>query len=60
MVKDIRGGQMEMNIGESTKMTRDGERESRKRREYSTETHLTEWTSPAGLNILWLMRRNDK
>ena len=37
MVKDIGGGQMERNIGESSRMTRDGERESHKRREYSTE-----------------------
>ena len=37
MVKDIGGGQMERNIGESSRMTRDGERESHKRREYSAE-----------------------
>jgi hypothetical protein len=39
MAKDIRGGQMAMNIGESTRMTRDGERESQKKREYYTETN---------------------
>ncbi len=41
MVKDIRGGQVvAMNIGESGRMTSNGERESHKRREYSTETHV--------------------
>jgi hypothetical protein len=36
MAKDISGGQMEMNIGESSRMTRNGERQSHKRREYYT------------------------
>ncbi len=41
MVKDIRGGQVvAMNIGESGRMVSDGEKESNKRREYSTETHM--------------------
>jgi hypothetical protein len=34
--KDTRGGQVAMNIGESTRMTCNGERESNKRREYYT------------------------
>ena len=34
MAKDISSGQMEMNIGESTRMTRNGETESNKRKEY--------------------------
>ena len=42
MVKDIRDGQIRMNIGESTRMTSNGERESKKRRENSTEIHLME------------------
>ncbi len=39
MVKDIRGGQMERNIGESSRMTSNGERESINRTEYSRELH---------------------
>ena len=39
MGKDITGGQMEMNIGESTRKACDGEKESNKRREYFTETN---------------------
>jgi hypothetical protein len=39
MAKDISGGQMEMNIGESTRMTCYGERESNNRTEYYTETN---------------------
>jgi hypothetical protein len=45
MVKDISGGQMEMNIGESTRMTSNKERESDKRREYYTETRMKKATS---------------
>jgi hypothetical protein len=40
MGKDITGGQMEMNIGESSRITRNGERESHKRREYYTEKNM--------------------
>ena len=39
MAKDISGGQMAMNIGESSRMTRYGEMEYSKRREYFTETN---------------------
>jgi hypothetical protein len=39
MAKDVRGGQLEMNIGESGRITCNGERESNKRREYFTETN---------------------
>jgi hypothetical protein len=39
MGKDITGGQMEMNIGESTRMACDGEREYSKGVEYFTETN---------------------
>jgi hypothetical protein len=42
MAKDITGGQMEMNIGESGRMTYNGEKESNKRREYFTETSMME------------------
>jgi hypothetical protein len=45
MAKDITGGQMAMNIGESTRMTCNGERESNKRMEYFTETSLMESNS---------------
>ncbi len=60
MVKDIRGGQVvALNIGESTRMASNGERESHKRREYSTEWYMKMESSLAGVNILWLMRRNE-
>jgi hypothetical protein len=39
MAKDISGGQVEMNIGESTRMTCDREKESNKRMEYYTESN---------------------
>jgi hypothetical protein len=39
MGKDISGGQVEMNIGESGRITCNGERESHKRTEYYTETN---------------------
>jgi hypothetical protein len=42
MVKDIRGGQMAMNIGESSRITCNGERESNKRREYYSEANMME------------------
>ncbi len=60
MVKDIRGGQVAMNIGENPRITRDGERESHKRREYSTETHIKMASSPAEVNMLWLMKNNEQ
>ena len=49
MAKDISGGQMAMNIGESTRMTCYGERESNKRTEYFTETSMMESSSSAGV-----------
>jgi hypothetical protein len=49
MAKDTRGGQMAMNIGESTRMTCDGERESNKRREYFTETNTKKTSASAGV-----------
>jgi hypothetical protein len=49
MGKDISGGQMEMNIGESTRMTRDGERESQKKREYYTEKNMMKASALAGV-----------
>jgi hypothetical protein len=39
MAKDITGGQMEMNIGETTRITRNREREYSKRVEYFIETN---------------------
>jgi hypothetical protein len=49
MAKDIKGGQVEMNIGESTRMTCNGERESHKRREYYTMSNTKKASSSAGL-----------
>ncbi len=37
MAKDMKSGQMAVNIGDSTRMTCNGEKESNKRREYFTE-----------------------
>jgi hypothetical protein len=45
MAKDITGGQMEMNIGESTRITSNGEKESHKRREYYTEKNTKKGSS---------------
>ncbi len=56
MDKDITGGQMAMNIMESSRVTRDGDRESHKKTDYFTETHLKITSASAGLNILWLMK----
>jgi hypothetical protein len=47
VAKDIRGGQMDMNIGESTRMTSNVEKESNKRKEYFTETSMMESRSSA-------------
>jgi hypothetical protein len=47
MAKDIRGAQMAMNIGENTRMTCNGEKESNKRKEYFTETSMMESSSSA-------------
>jgi hypothetical protein len=47
MAKDIKGGQMAMNIGESSRMTRNGEKESHKRREYYTETNTKKASASA-------------
>jgi hypothetical protein len=45
MAKDITDGQVAMNIGESTRMTRNGERESNKRREYYTMSNTKKASS---------------
>jgi hypothetical protein len=47
MDKDITGGQMEMNIGESKRMTCYGERESNKRTDYFTETNTKKASASA-------------
>jgi ribosome-associated protein YbcJ (S4-like RNA binding protein) len=47
MAKDIKGGQVEMNIGESGRITCNGERESNKRKKYFTETSMMESRSSA-------------
>jgi hypothetical protein len=47
MAKDIKGGQVEMNIGESSRMTCFGERESDKRTEYFIETRMKKASSSA-------------
>jgi hypothetical protein len=50
MAKDIKGGTMDKNIiGENTRSTRDGERESHKRREYYTETNMMKGSALAGV-----------
>jgi hypothetical protein len=54
--KDISGGQMEMNIGESARITCNGERESNKRREYFTETSMMESSSSAGFHYSELIK----
>jgi hypothetical protein len=56
MGKDITGGQMEMNIGESTRMTCNGETESNKRREYYTMSNMKKATSSAGFNYSELLQ----
>jgi hypothetical protein len=47
MVKDITGGQMEMNIGDRGGITSNGEKESNKRMEYSTKTNMKQATASA-------------
>jgi hypothetical protein len=56
MAKDTRGGQMDMNIGESTRMTCNGERESNKRMEYFTETSMMESSASAGVKYNELLQ----
>jgi hypothetical protein len=56
MGKDITGGQMEMNIGETTRMACNGERESNKRREYSTETNTKKVSARAGVKYSDLIK----
>jgi hypothetical protein len=47
MGKDIRGGQVAMNIGESGRMACNGERDSNKRKDYYTETNTKKTSSSA-------------
>ncbi len=47
MVKDISGGQMEMNIGENRGITRNREKESNKKSEYSTKTNIKKTSASA-------------
>jgi hypothetical protein len=49
MVKDIKGGQMAMNIGEGTRITRNRETESQKKKVYYTETNTNKACAWAGL-----------
>jgi hypothetical protein len=56
MAKDIRGGQMEMNIGDSTRIISDGERESHKRREYYTEKNTKKASARAGVKYSDLIK----
>ncbi len=49
MVKDIRGGQMAMNIGESSRITSNGEKESNKTMEYFTKTNMMKKIALAGV-----------
>ncbi len=46
--KDIKCGQMAMNIGENGRITCYGEKESNKRREYSTKTHIKKTSASVG------------
>ena len=45
--KDIRGGHLEMNIGENGRITWNGERQSKKRMEYSTKKNMKQATALA-------------
>jgi hypothetical protein len=58
MAKDITGGQMEMNIGESTRMACNGERESNKSREYYTEKNTKKAISSslAGVEYIEMLK----
>ncbi len=49
MGKDMTGGQMAVNIGENSRITRNGEKESNKRREYFTKTHMKKTVALAGV-----------
>ncbi len=51
MVKDIRGGQMAMNIGESSRITSNGEKESNKKMENSTKTLMKKESASKGVNF---------
>jgi hypothetical protein len=56
MGKDITGGQVAMNIGESTRMTRNGEREYSNRVEYFTETNTKKATASVGVKYSELIK----
>jgi hypothetical protein len=56
MAEDIKSGQMEMNIGESKRMTCYGERESDKRTEYFIETRMMESSASAGVKYNELLQ----
>jgi hypothetical protein len=56
MGKDITGGQMVVNIGESSRMTRDRERESNKKRESYTETNTKKASALAGVKYSEILR----
>jgi hypothetical protein len=56
MAKDINGGQMAMNIGESTRMACNGERESHKRTEYFTGTNTKKANSSAGVKYCEILQ----
>jgi hypothetical protein len=61
MAKDTRGGQMDKNIGESTRKTSNGERESNKRTEFYTETNTKTTSAPAEVKyseLLYSLSRN--
>jgi hypothetical protein len=49
MAKDITGGKMVINIGESTRMACNGERESHKRTEYYTEKNTNKTSARTGI-----------
>ena len=56
MAKDITGGQMAINIGESTRMARNKEREYSKRADYYTETDMKKASASAGVKYSELIK----
>jgi hypothetical protein len=61
MAKDIKCGQMKENIGESTRMTRNGETESHNMREYCTMSNTKKTSLSPGVKyneVLQSLSRN--
>ena len=60
MAKDITGGQMDMNIGESGRITCNGERESNKSREYYIEKNTKKASASARVKNREIFSVNEK